>query len=347
MGNVAYRELMEHARKWASISVPHLLERLYVTTTTRCNFGCVFCGRTKSRLTSMTMSTDRFALYIDKATAFGFRVFNLTPVIGEALTDATFADKLRLLEANPSVEAYYFCTNLAMANRSFLVWLDRQTKLKSFSVSVYGHDFASFARLTRGDRRSYERVVANLGFLADCPELLRRGEIRLRTTYGFRLDRCVTDVCLAIQRLAAAGMRVRIPERFQNWGGLVDPRELTDKRLVAKPLRRKESPCVFIFYKPTLLPDGRINACGEGDAEANHVIGDLNRQAFDEVFSLSNPKLVNMLSSHCTGNLRGPCRGCTGYRGVGEPWYSYAFHVRPAITLAEYFECLAGSRAWH
>ena len=103
---------------------------------------------------------------------------------------------------------------------------------------------------------------------------------------------------------------------------------------------RGNVPCSFLFYKPTVLPDGRLNACYADDGNATMVIGDLSRQGFEEIYSLRNDAYVELLVSQLEGRWSPSCRACTGYRAVNDEHYSYAFHEKPFVSFAEFLDTL-------
>ena len=59
------------------------------------------------------MPNELFFDIVEKAYKFGFTVFNVTPMIGEVLTDPGFLQKLDFLEAHVGVKSFSFCTNLS------------------------------------------------------------------------------------------------------------------------------------------------------------------------------------------------------------------------------------------
>jgi hypothetical protein len=324
-------------------ALPNPLECLHVTCSTICNLECRFCASPTSKIPRATMPLSTFTTVVDKGTAFGFRTFNLTPLVGEALADEGLLSKLSYLEQHPRVRDFYFCTNFTLANASFLETLASLTKLRCFSISVYGHDRASFSVLTGAGDAVYRRLLDNLCLLRDQPRLAAQSELRLRTVRGFRLEDHDSELCDGLRRLAQLGSRIRIPRHYQNWGGLIDPLQVTEANLELKlPPPPRRQPCVFLYFKPTVLPDGRLNACSSGDGNAVHIIGDLLKQSFAEIYSTGNPRYRRFLANHRAGIFPTPCRSCTGYRGIDDGWYSYAYHRRPFVSLTDFERWLDG-----
>ncbi len=330
----------EHCR------IPHPLECLYIASSTICNLNCIFCAYDISEIEKQTMPYKDFTKYIEKAVRFGFDTFNLTPLIGESLIDPTFFEKLIYLENRNDVAEYDFCTNLTRANDGFFNIIKKCEKLRSFSISIYGHDQQSFTEITRSDFRWYQNVINNLHKLTHCLEIHHKTELRIRSVNTFNLLNCHSELCQLIKQLEVLGVRVRIPCEYQNWGGLIPQDQLINNKLIPKKnIQIKKEPCVFLFFKHTIRPDGFINACSAGDGNGRFVIGNISQQAFEDIYSGQNSVYMNLIQSHLNRDFNNVCQSCSAYRPLSADWYSYKFHRKPFITMSEFFNWLGFSDA--
>ena len=322
----------------AGVRVPHLKECLYVTPTTYCNLKCRFCAHSKSSITKGIMAQALFVEIVDKACAYGFDTFGLTPMLGEAAIDPRFLDKLDILERHPGVGHYSFCSNLTVADAEFIDRIMRLHKLRWFPISLYGHDAESFSRVTQSPGELFFTALEQLERLSEWPAIAEHVELRIRTTVPFQPDRCHPRLRDILKRLADGKVRVRIPnDRYSNWSGLIQPDDVAELGIELKPHAVKTNlPCAFLFYKHTVLPDGRLNACYADDGNATMIIGDLSRQSFPEIYSLGNDAYTNLLVNQMEGRWSDSCRACTGYRRLSDVHYSYAFHRKPFLTLSEF-----------
>ena len=290
------------------------------------------------------MPYNEFTGYIEKAVHFGIDNFNLTPLIGESLMDPTFLKKLEYLESRNDVAEYYFCTNLTKANDAFFNFIRKLEKLRSFSISIYGHDQQSFKHTTRSDFNWYQNVINNLYKLIECSEIYHKTELRIRSVNTFDLMNCDSEICQLTKQLEVLGVRIRVPKEYQNWSELVPQGQLIENQLIPKKnIQYKKEPCVFLFFKHTVLPDGSINACSAGDGNGSFVIGNLRHQAFEDIYSRQNSIYINLLRSQLNGNFNKVCQSCTAYRPLSADWYSYKFHRKPSVTLSEFFNWLGFS----
>ena len=60
-----------------------------------------------------------------------------------------------------------FFTNFTIPNRTNVERLLRLKKLKNLTVSIYGHDLASFIAITKSTEKVYNRLISNLKTLLE------------------------------------------------------------------------------------------------------------------------------------------------------------------------------------
>lgn len=336
------RTLEAFAAQHPDLRVPHPLECLNLSVGTACSLACRFCAHARSHIPRRSMPTPLFCSLVDRAVQFGHRTFNLTPILGEVLLDPGFLDKLAYVDAHPGVKFYFFSSNLTHADDRFWATLAGLRKLRWFSISLYGLNAKDYTRVTGAPAAVHDTVLANLERLIEIESLAGRCEIKVRGP-GPRSAAPPSPRCAELlDHLQDQGFQVRRGVRIMNWGGVVHKRDVADLDVEFKPIDRERTlPCVFLFHKPTVLPDGAVNACSCGDAHAQLTIGSLADQRFEDVFSSGNPAYAGLLARHMSGRFGAPCRGCSGYRSLDQPWYSYQYYDRGFISLLEFVEWLS------
>jgi hypothetical protein len=188
----------------------------------------------------------------------------------------------------------------------------------------------------------FQQLLRNLERLSRWPDAANRAELRIRTAVSPESPVWQPELRSLVQRLQAAGVRVRVPNKeYSNWGGLVSATDVAGLDLRLRPASApRDLPCALLFYKHTVLPDGKLNACYGGDGNATLVIGDLTRSTFDDIYSSRNERYVQLVRGHFEGRFGPTCQACTGYRSLRDQHYSYAFHETPFLSLAEFLEQL-------
>jgi len=309
---------------------------------TACNLRCRFCGYSKMSLAKQVMSNDLFVRVVTKACRFGFSRFGLTPMVGEALLDPCLPDKLEFLECGPDVVGYSFCTNFIMADSAFIQSLLRLRKLQWLSISICGHDPKSFTSLTEAGPEVFERLLDNLEHLSRVPSLPFPLELRVRTIRRFDPGAQTSRLGRLLRHFAERKAQIRIPhDLYSNRGGLISAQDLADVDIALKEeIPKGNSPCVFLFHKHTVLPNGRLNACYTGDVNATMVIGDLSRQTLEEIYSLNNEAWLRLIEGQLHGCFTGVCRNCTDYRSVADSHYSFRYHEKLSLRLSDFLDPL-------
>ena len=328
--------------KHADIKIPHPLECLNISICTSCSLTCRFCAYRISRIPHRIMPNDRFFSVINRAVLFGYRTFNLTPLLGEVLLDPGFLEKIAYLEDHTGVNSFFFSSNLTHANEKFFAALDQTKKCQWFSVSLYGLNSADYQKMTGVNEELFTKTIENLKVMCTAKTLSGRSEIRLRGLGPRVATAHSTKATRVLDQLRQRGVQIRSGVRVMNWGGTIKRADIEGFDLEYKPLRpNKKLPCVFLLHKPNILPDGRVNACSCGDAHAQLSIGNLEDHAFLEIFSIENQAYMKILQSHFSGQFPTPCKVCSGYRPLDQFWYSYQYYDRDFISIQKFYDWLS------
>ena len=102
----------------------------------------------------------------------------------------------------------------------------------------------------------------------------------------------------------------------------------------------KPTPCAFLFYKPTVLPNGLLNACSAEDGNASKIIGDLKTQSFCDIYSWQNLRYIEMIDRQIHDDFDPVCQACSGYHNLLENDYTYQYHQLPFLSLENFFNQL-------
>ena len=334
-------------KKHDGLSIPHPMECLNISVSTTCSLECRFCAYQHSRIPRQFMDNNLFRSVIDRAVEFGYRVFNLTPIVGEVLLDPGFLEKITYLDNHPGVKFYFFSSNLTHADEGIFSALKEMRKLRWFSISLYGLNPEDYQNITGAPPDVFAKVVKNLRRMLATKSFAGRSEVKVRGP-GPRSASAPSSECIEIlDQLNQHGIQIRYGVRIMNWGGVIKKSDMVKLDLDYKGIEQNRTlPCIFLFHKPNVLPSGAVNACSCGDAHAKLSIGDLVQQGFSDIFSLTNEGYIQILRRQMTGQFPAPCKGCSGYRPLDRYWYSYQYYDRGFIPLQEYYDWLANKTTW-
>src|SRR5947199_10131101 len=84
---------------------------LHLELTNLCNANCVFCPYQFQQREVQFMSDEVFEKAVGDYAAMGGGSVGLTPVVGDALIDPKFIDRVRYLRALPMIDRIWLTTN--------------------------------------------------------------------------------------------------------------------------------------------------------------------------------------------------------------------------------------------
>lgn len=290
-----------------------------------------------------TLGFDFFKKTLLEYIGTGGRSVAFTPIVGEPLVNPAFFDMLQFATERPEIEFIGFVSNGILLNPEKVdKLLELEAKNISIIFSVGGFDRETYAAIMGVDK--YEIVERNLRYLINTLEK-RRNEGRnskLRITIGIRspFDKTAGPFFDWLRDhyerdLIDFDYGDRPTGFFDNFGGRISSKQLTDAGLTPRPPPRKVGACQFLFTKPIVLADGRVNGCSERDLEAELIIGDLKKNTLKEVFSGEERR--KLIEAHETGNYPRVCKDCTLYVSVFSPrtnFQSRNLNWKPVVNKA-------------
>jgi hypothetical protein len=288
------------------------------------------------------MSDALFADCVEQAVAMGLRRFQLTPLTGDVFMDKTLLKKLDFLDSHPDVASYEFFTNFTLPDEAKIEHLFRLQKLSFLTVSIYGHDLDSFVAITRSEPKVYRRLLRNLECLLE-----RVSERSFKLEFGLRSYRRIpagaaTDLLRLLDRFKAAGLRVRMSRKYNNWGGYVSNEDVKglDIDITSDDAYYKKGACTLLFTDVQVMATGVVNACACRDVDATLKIGDLREQPLREILSTRNAAYMQIIREQQRGAYRPICRSCDFYKSIYRKRSGYWKGDVPVLNLRETLENL-------
>ncbi|MCX8085343.1 MAG: radical SAM protein [Rhodocyclaceae bacterium] len=320
--------------------IPRKISTFNIETSSACNLKCRFCAYEKKATPRLSMSNELFRDAVEQAVALGFREFHLTPTTGDVFMDKRLFDKLAFLESHPLVESYHFFTNLTIPSREKLLALHSLRKLSRLTISIYGHDEASFVAITQADGRIYERLIANLETILE-----RMGQWPFPISVGFRStfdvpETDASDLMRMLSALRRKGVGIHASHGiYNNWGGMISQADVEglNLRILPAPAAEKIGPCVKLFDAVQVMATGVVNACSCRDANATLKIGDLREQTLGDILSPGNAAYLSIIEEQEAGQFRPVCRSCDYYRSIYHQPTNFRRGKIPVQSIDEYF----------
>ena len=319
--------------------IPADLGPFNIETTGACNLKCRFCAYEKKSSPKVSMANETFADVVDQAIGIGFDRFHLTPCTGDVFMDRRFFHKLVYLDEHPKVRAYNFFSNLTIPTPEQLLRLMDLKKFDRLTISVYGHDEASFVAITKSTPKIYRRLLANLETI-----LANHGRWPFRVSIGHRssfdaMKNVSSDLMQRLARFREAGVPVHASHGvYNNWGGYITNEDVAglDMRVAPADEAAKAGPCVKLFDSVQVMATGVVNACACRDVDATLAIGNVASQPLAAIIHARNGAYRQIIDEQQAGNFRKVCASCDFYRSIYHQPSLYRRRKLPTQTVDEY-----------
>jgi radical SAM protein with 4Fe4S-binding SPASM domain len=285
---------------------------LHLELTNLCNADCVFCPYQFQQRKPEFMS-DRV---LEKALAdfvkIGGGSIGLTPIVGDALIDPRFVERVKRLRAEPSIDRIWLTTNAILLDKHGIQEV-LDSGITHMNISTAGFDEAMYVRVFRN--KSYRRMRENV------LELLRLNAQRshpIPIAIALRPDRPLEEVMEHpdFQEILAYHPGLDFTWAYTSANGRIT-RDALPPIMKLRSVRRRKESCVNLWNGPIVLPDGTVMACScvaAMDAAADLGIGNILESSLLEIWH--SQKLKDLRDGFGTKALNRTCAGCDMYRDL-------------------------------
>jgi MoaA/NifB/PqqE/SkfB family radical SAM enzyme len=288
---------------------PHAL---FIEGTNICNARCVFCAYPQMERPKATMPQELFAKVVDEYLALGRGEIDLTPIVGDPFVDKHLFERLDLLAARTDVTGFHFYSNVILMKPEAIRRLVGYDRRFTIFCSFGGFDRETYRVVMGVDK--FEEAVANIRALIEAKAAAGSAinvQVNLRIPQG-NMKGEFADYLM--EKQSAGLIRVDGVDNFDNWGGKISDAVLAVAGLVPAPVPDHRGPCFRLLTGPTVLADGRVNACCCRDVEATLIIGDVRARPLKDI--LSGPEIKDLIARHERGDFPEACKACTRYETI-------------------------------
>ncbi len=285
---------------------------LHYELTNLCNANCIFCPYQFQTRKIDYMPEDIFEKALADYRAEGGGSVFFTPVVGDALIDPKFLERVRRVREAPEVDRIHVTTNAILVDRYGADAIIR-SGLTGITISTAGFDAAMYERVYRS--KQYKRMRANVLALLKANQ--EAGD-PVNIVIGLRADRPLKDVMADpdFQEILAYKPQLDFTWSFTTAGGRIT-REALPAQMRLRALTPKREPCVQTFNGPLVLPDGTVLGCNcvaAMDAEKDLAIGNVMETPLGELWR--SDKMRAFRASFGTEHLNETCKKCDMYRDL-------------------------------
>jgi radical SAM protein with 4Fe4S-binding SPASM domain len=309
---------------------------LMTGVTNICNAKCSFCAYPKvvanKTLQTGIMPFDIFKKAADEWAAAGGQSLDLTPVVGDPLVDPGLLEKVDYAVNQAHIKNVVLTTNAILLNRN-----DTYKRLIDLGI---GGVFIS----TQGaSREAYEKVYGVKHYddaMSGIRNLLEynraKGEpsrVVIRFRNAERPSQIINSKDFAdnIKPYLSEKVRINFTVDFDNWGGTIQPTDLSGFMRLRKLPPPLNVPCKNLFNF-AVRHDGRVRLCGcrltRSDLD-DLVVGDIREKSLEEISK--SDQAWNVIKGFYSGKRPETCLECTFYNPIDRRWLERRASVNPAL----------------
>ena len=284
---------------------------LHLELTNICNANCIFCPYQYQERATGFMSDEVFEKAIDDYVKINGGSVGLTPIVGDALIDPKFLDRVEYLRSLPEIDRIFLTTNAILLDKHGIREV-LTSGLTSIMISTSGFDRESYKRIYRSP--AYERMKENVTRLVE--ENKRLGS-PVHISICLRTDRPLEDVMRDpdFQPILQHEPTIDFAWSYRSVGGRIT-REMLPNEMQFRKVPAKKEPCGSLFNGAMVLIDGMVVACAciaAMDAIPDLHIGNILENDLLEIFA---SEAMGGLREQFRpgGSLNATCASCDAYQ---------------------------------
>jgi len=313
---------------------------LVTGVTNICNAKCTFCAYPKvvanKTLQTGIMPFDIFKKAVDEWAALGGQNLDLTPVVGDPLVDPGLLEKVDYAVNRAGLKNVYLTTNAILINRN-----DTYKKLIDLGI---GGVFIS----TQGASREVYEKIYGVKHYDDAMSGIRnlmaynrsKGE-PARIVVRFRNHEKPSQIIRSpdfknnIQPFLSERVRVNFTVDFDNWGGTIQPSDLSGAMRPRKLPPPLNVPCKNLFNF-AVRHDGKVRLCAcrltRSDLD-DLVVGNILEKSLEEISK--SDEAWSVIKGFYSGKRPETCLECTFYQPIDRQWLEQRAPVNPALPAVK------------
>lgn len=283
-----------------------------IETTTICPSRCVFCPNSKAPRSKAVMDMALFLNICEDYYGIGGGPVGISSMQSDIFSDTLLMERLEILQKFKDRFILHTATMLTgaakLSDSELTVFLEtfdcldismgglnKEDYILMYGINAFDVVITQLSRIEEITNNNGMSIELALNFRTNTPEKILGSELlsRLRKTFIIREIR--TD--------------------YFSWGGMITPSDLpagATLQMADNSLIRKD--CVVPWATLCVNADGSVVGCGCVDWEARHIIGDMNRQTINEIWS--GQQAIEFRTSFSRQRIPPLCRDCSLYANI-------------------------------
>jgi len=285
---------------------------LHLEFTNLCNAKCVFCPYQFQEREHEFMSDEVFQKAVSEYAAIQGGSVGLTPIVGDALIDPKFLERVKYLRSVPEIDRIFLTTNAILLDK-FGVQNVLESGVTTINISTSGFHEENYKKIYQSN--SYRRMKKNVTDLVE--ENARLGN-KVNISIGLRTDRPLNEVMKDpdFQPILKHNPEIDFTWSFTSAGDRVT-RDILPLGMKFRKVKVKNESCVSLYNGPIVLPDGKVLACScvaAMDATKDLYIGNIMESSLLDIYTGS--MMQELRKQFTNGKLNDTCNTCDMYRDL-------------------------------
>nr|MCU0600065.1 SPASM domain-containing protein [Desulfobacterales bacterium] len=252
-----------------------------------------------------------------------------TPIVGEALIDPKFLERVRYLRSLPAIDRIFVITNAILLDR-FGVKEVLTSGITAINISTASFSRENYKKIYRSS--AYERMKDNVTQLVQ--ENAKLGN-PVNISIGLRTDRSLDEVMKDpdFQPILQHSPEIDFTWSFTSAGGRIT-RKFLPVNMCLRSAPEKKEPCVSLYNGPIVLPDGEVLACpcvAAMDAVSDLRIGNILQQSLQDIYTGDLMRQLRDQFRSGRVDMNKTCANCEMYRNL-ELYRTREGRVRAAMN---------------
>jgi len=284
---------------------------LHLELTNLCNASCIFCPYQFQERSTGFMSDEVFEKAVSDFVQINGGSIGLTPIVGDALIDPKFLDRVRYLRSLPAIDRIFLTTNAILLDKHGIREV-LTSGLTSIMISTSGFEKESYKRIYRSP--AYERMKDNVTHLV---EENQRLDSPVHISICLRTDRPLDLVMQDpdFQPILKHNPTIDFAWSYRSVGGRIT-RTMLPEPMQFRRVPPKREPCGSLYNGAMVLIDGTVVACAciaAMDAIPDLRIGNILENDLLEIYG---GKAMHELRDQfrAKGSLNPTCANCDAYQ---------------------------------
>lgn len=266
-----------------------MISSVYIETTTKCPFNCVFCPNGTISIDRYNTDIETFKRIVGICVDNGIRHIGLTPRVGEFFYNPEYIDILSILEDNTNIDKYSVYTNfLSFTNDVFASMVN--LKKADVTISINGLVYEEIQYLNNTNSIGFIDIYTRLSEFKKFDFSLG---VEVKSYNLGSNDKLIRSVC------SRNGMRYERQYTFGVWPDIMSNDKMVKYGFNSTPYGM----CDALKRKNMIIGNGDFLLCGCRDPYGYTKVGN--------VFESS---MIDIVSSDLYSTIPDLCSRCNGYK---------------------------------